>query len=241
LTRPAPDNAATAAALAPLGVETIMAPVIEIVPLSGPAPDLDGADAIAVTSANGVRALAGRTARRDRPVFAVGTATAAAARAAGFGDVRVAEGDARALAGLIARQLPRGARILHAAGTTRAADLAALLDPAGIGVETAAVYEARPRERLPAEALAALRHKAVDGVLFFSPRSARLFVSLSDKERLGEAAAALVAFCLSEQVAEALREAWPAMSIVIADRPAQEALIDSIARHFHLSAKPDRT
>ncbi|WP_415491802.1 uroporphyrinogen-III synthase, partial [Brevundimonas diminuta] len=45
---------------------------------------------------------------RRHPVFAVGDATAEAARAAGFADVRSAAGDIHALARLIAAEAPPG-------------------------------------------------------------------------------------------------------------------------------------
>ena len=50
-------------------------------------PFLDGVQAVLFTSANGVRAFAAATTRRGFRAFAVGDATAAAARAAGFADV----------------------------------------------------------------------------------------------------------------------------------------------------------
>jgi uroporphyrinogen-III synthase len=85
---------------------------------------LAGVHALAFTSANAVRAFAGLEARRDLPVFAVGGATAEAARAAGFGAVEDAAGDVQALADhLIAR---RPGRILHPAAAEPDAALAGL-------------------------------------------------------------------------------------------------------------------
>ena len=60
-------------------------------------------DALLFTSANGVRALAALTPRRDLPALCVGPATAAAARQAGFVNCFEAAGDARALADLARR------------------------------------------------------------------------------------------------------------------------------------------
>lgn len=63
--------------------------------------ELSGVAALAFTSPNGVDAFMRNSARRDLPVFAVGPATAAAARAAGFAQVTSADGDGAALARLI--------------------------------------------------------------------------------------------------------------------------------------------
>src|SRR5690606_6844315 len=111
---------------------------------------------VLVTSANAVRALAGRGDVSELagliglPVVAVGQGSAEAARQAGFVDVTSADGDA---ADLVRRAAARfaGARhpLLYLAGTHRAADVAAALSPHGIKVHTVAVYEARPALHLP--------------------------------------------------------------------------------------------
>lgn len=74
VTRPEGQAAATMAALAARGFDCVAAPATVFENLPGPPLDL-GIAGIAVTSANGVAALAARTARRDLPLFAVGEAT----------------------------------------------------------------------------------------------------------------------------------------------------------------------
>ena len=68
-------------------------------------PFLDGVQALLFTSANGVRAFAAASERRDFRVFAVGNATAAAARAAGFAEVTSAGGAVDDLAKLVIGRL----------------------------------------------------------------------------------------------------------------------------------------
>ena len=100
ITRPDRDAAGLAAELGRRGHEAISAPLLTIAPLPAPA-DLEArvraCQAILLTSANGARALAGATALRSRPVYAVGQATAAAAEGHGFSTVFSADGDAPAL------------------------------------------------------------------------------------------------------------------------------------------------
>ncbi len=89
VTRPVEDAGATAARLRELGHELLIAPLLEIRFRDGPELSLDGFQAIVATSANGVRALIGRTLRpATLPIFAVGPQTAALAREAGFADVQ---------------------------------------------------------------------------------------------------------------------------------------------------------
>src|SRR4051794_41252334 len=86
--------------------------MLEIRTLDGPPLDLEGVQALLCTSANGVRATAARTTRRDLPVLAVGDATARAARDVGFAHVESAGGDVEGLARLAARRLDSAARRL---------------------------------------------------------------------------------------------------------------------------------
>ncbi len=132
VTRPEADAAALAEELAARGHSAVIEPLFTIVAGPEAALDLSGVQAVALTSANGARALAGRTARRDLPVFAVGDATAAAARAAGFAEVESAGGDVALLAALIASRLDPGAGpVLHAAARRVAGDLKGRLEQAG--------------------------------------------------------------------------------------------------------------
>jgi uroporphyrinogen-III synthase len=76
VTRPQPDALETANMLIARGHQPIVAPLVRVNYHDGPEIDLSGVQAILATSANGVRALSRRLARRDLPVFAVGPKTA---------------------------------------------------------------------------------------------------------------------------------------------------------------------
>ena len=131
LTRPRAAAERLAQDLAARGHEVLIEPLLTIEPLPGPLPDLAGVQALVITSAHAVPALAGTDPRL--PVFVVGSATAAAARAAGRRDVRVGEGDARALARLIARQLrPADGALLHLSGSEVRPELGQDLAAAGL-------------------------------------------------------------------------------------------------------------
>lgn len=101
--------------------------------------------ALAFTSGNGVAAFAALTPQRGLPVFAVGDATAAAARDAGFNAVRSAAGDLGDLAGLIAAAGLEG-RVLVPGAREPSGDLPSVLaERVGAGRVTAealAVYAA---------------------------------------------------------------------------------------------------
>lgn len=224
VTRPLEDARALKAALEAQGHEVLLAPVMEIV--SQPRPlDLTGVQALLATSANGVRALAASTSERKVRIFCVGPATAAAARAAGFAAIETAGGDSVALAALVRDTCAPGAgRLLHAAGTVSAGDLKGALETEGFSVERRVLYEARAVAVLAPEAAGALRNQTLDGILFFSPRTVRIFEGLVGAEGLTAALAPLTAYCLSEAVGAAART-LPFANVAIAAQPREEALL----------------
>src|SRR5690606_21587509 len=90
-----------------------------------------------------------------------------------------------------------------------------------------ALYRARPAEALSPFAAGAMRRGEIDGVLFFSPRTAATFVTLMQGEGLAAAAQGMDAYCLSAAVAEAARPlTW--RRVAIAERPDQPRLLDII-------------
>lgn len=198
VTRPQPGAAETEAALRALGYRPVLAPLLTIEPLPGPPIDLTGFDAVAVTSANGLRALAGRSAERALPLYAVGERTAALARDAGFREVHAAGGDVISLSRLLSG---RGPRVLHVAGE----DVAGELAPADVVVTRITTYRAMPVDDLPDAAATALREGQVAYVALFSPRTAGVFVRLVQKAGLSVPVGRLTALCISAAVARAVQ------------------------------------
>lgn len=181
VTRPLDDSQELAAALRARGHVTVIEPLLVITPDLHAALPLDGVRGVLFTSANGVRAFALRSQRRDLPVLAVGEVTAAAAREIGFTQVAAAAGDVEALVALVvATCRASDGPLLHVAGTVTAGDLAGRLGEAGFEIRRAALYSAEPIGQLSEACAQELRDGRIDGVVFFSPRTARAFVTLVD-------------------------------------------------------------
>lgn len=218
VTRPQPGAGETAARLAARGLVPILAPMLEIVPLAGP--PLPATDAILLTSRNGLLALG----RIDRPVFAVGTATAAAARAAGAAEVASAGGNARDLADLVRARLPPGASLVLPTAPGQGFALSAALRAAGYEVRVHPAYESRPVATLPLGASDALHAGRIGFALFFSAETARAFVAAVRRAGLQAAVGCVTAAAISAPVEVALRAlAW--RRLCVADRPNQDALL----------------
>ncbi len=229
VTRPEADAEPLVRALAERGIESIVAPLLTIRPLAVNL-ELDGVQAVLVTSANGARAL-GRLARgRDVPVLAVGPVSAEAAKSEGFADVRVAGGDVAALADLARNLDPGAGTLVHVAGRDTAGDLAGRLERLGFTVRRAVAYEALTASELPAPARSALEAGRIDAVLLFSPRTAATFLKLA--RSAGVALGRVDAVCLSAAVADAAKPLeW--RRVRVARRPDTVALLDALgpARH----------
>ena len=221
ITRPVAAAQALADLIEARGHDVVVEPLLTIEPLPV-ALELGGIQAIALTSANAAPALG---AVRHQPVFAVGAASAAAARAAGCTRVESADGDALSLARrIVASCRPDGGAILHLCGTEVRKGLAEALREAGFHVLRQAVYRARPAQALSAPTRAALR-EGIGAVLLFSPRTALIFAELVVRHGLERCLSATDAYCLSAEVAESCRRlAW--RCVRIAARPDQDALVD---------------
>lgn len=231
LTRPRADSEALAALLAKDGIETEIAPLLEIV--LEPAPvDLSDVQALLFTSANGVRAFAAATGDRSLPAYCVGDATAREAAAEGFAAAESAGGDVTDLEALVrARLNPADGALLHVSGHRVAGDLAGALAAAGFTVRRAVLYRAEIPETLPEAARRALAAEEIDAAPFFSPRTARTFVTLIREAGMGAVCARIAAYCLSPAVADGLcgtGVTWGAVRV--AEAPTQDALV-ALMRH----------
>ena len=227
-TRPSPDAAAFTAAIREAGAEVIASPVMTINFRDDTAPVAPD-EALAFTSANGVRAFARANQDRRPKAFAVGAATADEARRAGFGLVETAKGDVESLADLIAAAKPP-CHILHLAGSDRAGDLVAALDARGVRARRLVLYDAVPSADLTPAARAALADEPENcAVALFSPRSAALFYAQTVRAGVEDRLAAVQLLAFSGAVAAAaLPDRWRSVKIA-ADRTleAMAALISA--------------
>ena len=225
VTRPKREAEATAAKLAARGHEPIIAPLLEIEFAPGPELSIEDVKTAVVTSANGIRALARRTPRRDLRVIAVGMQSAAVAQQLGFADIDSAGGDADALIDCVAAKLsPENGPLLYPAGGETRSDVAARLHARGFQVRSEVLYRARAAQALPATAHDALSAHRLDATLFYSPRTAQIFCHLARKDLLDIACTGIVAACISKAAADALTIRFKDVRIAI--RPNQADLFD---------------
>jgi uroporphyrinogen-III synthase len=205
ITRPEEDAQETAIQLESLGHQAVVAPLLSVKFRDVPLPSLGDIQGLLITSANGIRAFARISSRRDVTIAAVGPQSAQAANDLGFGDVHCADGDVTRLAERIPEWfLPGSGALLHATGTPGESTLASRLRKIGFDVRTSELYEVQARESLPLQISSALQQGGLDACLFFSPRSGRIFCESVSRQGLERSCERLVAVCISGATARAL-------------------------------------
>jgi len=132
----------TAKAIAEMGFEALIAPVMEALPVRDHiAPD--SFDALIVTSGNAVGAFCEMCERRDMTVYCVGDRTCEVAAQNGLANARSASGDVSVLFDFICANAPKSSRLLYAAPHDPAAPLADWLQDEGYSVRQITAYETR--------------------------------------------------------------------------------------------------
>lgn len=235
VTRPEPDALKLGGVLEEMGHEATVEPLLSV-SFEGSEPvDLDDAQALIATSRNALRALkAGSVPAHTRtlPLFAVGKATAAEARALGFETVVTGAGTAAELVTHIVSALdPAAGLVVHLAADTLAANLKGELEAHGFRVMQPVVYRMLPAQSLSEETIEQLAMGEIEGVILMSPRTAAVYAALVRKHGLGAAIRPLPHFCLSAAVARRLQPLGT-LRTEIAEAPRLEellALIDETA------------
>lgn len=213
--RPIPGAEETAARARALALEPIVAPLFRVRPIPWSAPDPRPFDAVMLTSANAARHGGdGMTPFLSLPCWAVGEATAEAAEAGGFSDVRTGPSDGAALLQAVAAA---GIRTLFHPGAVDHLPL----DHPDLQILRTAVYASEASPNVLPTLLAAFDADPL--VLLHSPRAASTFASIIGRPRSSTRLAAI-----SAATAEAAGDGW--RSIHVAAAPRDAALLELAAK-----------
>ena len=206
--RPEPGASATVERARERGLDAVAVPLFRVEPVEWQAPEVAAFDGLLLTSANAVR-HGGEKLRslRGLQAYAVGEATAEAAREAGFDLAATGEAGVDRLLGSIADEL----RLLHLCGAhprqpqkTRQA------------ITPVVVYRSEPIESPD------LSVASGSLALVHSPRASTRFAELVDDH------ASIAIAAISGAAADAVGAGWK--SIDVAERPTDDALLALAAR-----------
>lgn len=210
--RPEPGASATVERARAIGLDGLAMPLFAIEPISWDVPDPGMFDALLLTSANAVRrggdAL---TQLRALPAYAVGEATAAAAREAGFEIAGEGDGGVERMLAAI----PGDLRLLHLCGEHRTAA------PATHAINAVPVYRS-------AELAAPANLRRIEGavVAVHSPRAGARLAELADQFGIDRAEVRIAA--ISEAAATATGDGWAMREA--AETPDDDTLLALAAR-----------
>jgi uroporphyrinogen-III synthase len=221
ITRPEEDAQALMSKLAGMGRSATAMPLLKIVPRTDVVVPSNSYQAICVTSANALKTPGIVDQFKNIPLLAVGPQSLDAARQAGFTKASAHGGDVHGLSAHVKANFdPKAGALLYISGAETSADLQAILQASGFTVERVIAYDAVMQK--PAGLENAL--KQADGVLLYSPRTARIWRDLV--AGLENAAARPIYYCLSENVAKILPQHWRKRVAKTPDESAMLALLD---------------
>jgi uroporphyrinogen-III synthase len=216
--RPEPGASATVQAAQALGLDAHAIPLFQIEPVAWDAPDAGSFDAMLLTSANAVRHAGDQLQRlRGLKAYAVGEATATAARDAGLDIAATGDSGIERLLGSLEADI----RLIHLCGEDR------MNVDARQAITSVTVYRAKEVEA--PDGLVAIHGSTV---AVHSPRAARRLGRLADDTRLERSEVRIAA--ISRAAADAAGAGWERCEA--ADAPTDQALLALAAR---LCDKPD--
>lgn len=226
VTRPHEDAQRLTQGLVAQGHEVIAAPLMTIQFLSPPELPQRNWQALLITSANALKALenhSGLGALKSITCCCVGPASARLAAEMGFSDIRVAGGGLLELEALVRRELrPESGPLLYLSGEQISGDLAGDLAVSGFETTRVVLYRAAPETQLSPAMVQEMGQGRLDGVLLYSPRTARIWQALVERHGLSSKLSSVLHYCLSANVAAALPEG---VLVKIAEYPDDAAML----------------
>ena len=204
--RPEPGASATVERARQRGLSATAIPLFEIEPVDWEVPDAASFDALLLTSANAIRCAGGKLETlRGLPVHAVGEATAAAARDAGFDLASTGDGGVDRLLGSLEPDL----KLLHLCGENRRGP-----DNARHAITPVAAYRAK---KIPVD----LRAFGESVALIHSPRAGKRLAQLVDEAGIDRESISVAA--ISANAADAVGQGWACVET--APSPEDDALL----------------
>ncbi len=219
--RPLPGADVTAVKAVELGFTPIVLSLFAVTQAAWMAPDPQAHDALLITSANAIRqGGSGLSKLRSLPVYAVGAASAAAAKAEGFTVVKSGESAGAQI--LQQAEADNHRRILWLSGE----HTGRLNPPQGMQIDRRIVYKSAAL-LAPKEFVQTLQQPDIIAALH-SPRAARHFASQCDLGAVDRRNVMIAA--LSSSVAEAAGDGW--RMTTIAAKPNDAALLSAAKSCF---------
>ncbi|MDB1135009.1 uroporphyrinogen-III synthase [Candidatus Anaplasma sp. TIGMIC] len=225
LTRAVEDSIKSKDALAKLGFSVFIEPMFRVYYLSTEIGDISSYDGVIVTSKHGVRGMYNATKERNMRIIAVGDSTMECAVSLGFSNVHTVGGRVDDILQYMGAAMP-GANLLYARGVHVSHDLCEAARNVGISVEEVVLYEAVATDKMSSECLEYINNRRISGILFYSERTAEIFIRLAKNAGISEEITRSVsAYTISLGASKAL-SVYPWKDVLVSQHPTEASLFE---------------
>lgn len=233
LTRPKQQSLALQDLLKTHNIDSLITPCLTISPI--PYPDhafqnLESFDAILITSQQTAPFLPRTLRSSKKPILAIGTSTQQSLLNQGFDVFHTAQQDSASLkewidsSDLKVQSQNDHLRLLHIGGAEVSKDFRKHIGQA-YNVTHIPVYKASAATQIIPKSIKSLKDEQIGFVLFYSPRSARIFENLCVQEELTYTLKQIQALCLAPSVLKSLsRDYWK--DVRVAKTPTTSSLLE---------------
>jgi uroporphyrinogen-III synthase len=217
ITRPIEQAKTTKYKLKKLGYDAVCYPFLKIeyknIPLTN-----KNFDALIVTSQNAALAIRGFNHLYNTKAFAVGSKTALILKQSGFAKVVSADGDSNTLVSLILQSQAQNSNMLYLHGDYVAGELINKLEPFYF-IEDLIVYRSIAKHNINKK-VKNLLHEKIRYILFYSPRTAKVFANLTVDNYSN-----ISAICISKNTANELKK-LDFQALIISNHPSEDAMLE---------------
>ncbi|QXK91850.1 uroporphyrinogen-III synthase [Neoehrlichia mikurensis] len=223
LTRPYSDALKSRNILLNFGFNVYIESVLQIEYLVPHLQDIELFDLIISTSKHSIISLSKNTTIRSNTIITVGNSTMNVATSLGFDQVLSVNGNTQDVISYIQSQ-SRNLKILYIRGEHITCDIKAILNTMGFNVHEVVMYKTIANKLLSKECYNLIVNRDISEILFYSSRSAEIFIQLVQESNIAHHLKNMNAYVLSNKIANVAKVInWRA--IFVTDIPTESSLI----------------
>ena len=193
--------------------------------------NLEYIDLIISTSKHSIIALSKTVKNRNKPIITVGDNTKQVAKKLGFLSVTSLNGNISDVISYIKNNTKL--RFLYIRGQQVTYNLKDIFSNDKIRFHEMILYSTIDTQSLSKDCYNVLLHNKISGILFYSSRTATIFIDLIKKHNIDHKTSSITVYTMSQKIAETVNNvSWK--SIKISDKPTNESLISLISSDIKL-------
>ncbi|QJC27413.1 uroporphyrinogen-III synthase [Anaplasma platys] len=224
LTRPVADSIKSKNVLVALGFEVFIEPMFEVVYHPTTIPKIHEYDLVIATSRHGITGLARVTEARDIPMVTVGDSSREHAIDLGFVAVDTVSGTVSDLLQYLKHEAC-GSRVLYVRGTHTSYALCSSAVQLDVSLEEVVLYGTDESSGLSAKCSHLLSSGGISGILFYSTRTAEIFMELAASNQQQGHLCHIKAYTISPRAKQVLRDyGWK--EILVSEHPTEVSLFE---------------